>query len=402
MVVVGTGVAGGSAAIAMRAAGYEGRIILIGDEPGAPISRPPLSKQVLQGKLPADKARLRPASFFADRDVEILGGATVERIDLAGKRAVLADGNVVPFHRLLLATGGRARTLPHDPTARVYTLRTIADAVAIRERLAAGESLIVVGAGFIGAEVAATARSLGCDVTILEAASQPMSRVLPPRVGGFFGDLHRGNGVSLLTDVGIERIADNGRGVRFDLANGQLLEADFAVVGVGMVPNIELAKDAGLEIANGIVVDAMCRTSHPDVFAAGDVANAPNGLLGRRVRVEHWQNAQHQAAAAARNMLGASEEFAEIPWVWTDQYGLNVQIAGDPTPDDDVHVTAPLGTTPGLALFSRNGVISGVLGVDSGDTVQAVRRLMASGRQWPISEFTSSDLAARCAELEAR
>jgi 3-phenylpropionate/trans-cinnamate dioxygenase ferredoxin reductase subunit len=401
MVVVGTGVAGGSAAIAMRAAGYEGRIILIGDEPGAPISRPPLSKQVLQGKLPADKARLRPASFFADRDVEIMG-ATVERIDLARKRVVLADGEVVPFDRLLLATGGRARVLATDPDAPVYTLRTIADAVAIRERLAAGESLVVVGAGFIGAEVAATARSVSCDVTVLEAASQPMSRVLPPQIGEFFGDLHRGNGVSLLTDVGIDRIANNGGRVRFDLADGQLLGADFAVVGVGMVPNVELAADAGLEVSNGIVVDAICRTSHPDVFAAGDVANAPNGLLGRRVRVEHWQNAQHQAAAAARNMLGASEEFAEIPWVWTDQYGLNVQIAGDPSPDDDVHVTEALGTTPGVALFSRNGVISGVLGVDSGDTVQAVRRLMASGRQWPISEFSSSDLAARCAELESR
>lgn len=396
-VIVGGGVAGGSAALALRARGFDGRILVIGDEPGAPVSRPPLSKQVLLGALDPDRARLRPEAFFADRGIELVN-AQVGGLDVVSRRLTMADGSVLGYAKLLLATGGRARTLDVDGS-RVFTLRTIADAEALRARVSERASIVVVGAGFIGSEVASSARKLGCEVTIIEAAPQPLARVLPSSIGEYFCRVHRENGVRVELGTAIASTEHASDGVRFVLDDGRTVEGDVAVVGIGMLPNSELAAGAGLATSNGIEVDELCRTTHPDVYAAGDVAYAPNRLLGRRIRVEHWQNAQHQAAAAAGNMLGGADEFAEIPWVWSDQYELNVQIAGDPSPSDRIHVVVPFVHDAGLAILERNGVIAGAIGVGHGEQVQAVRRLMATGRAWTAADVRSDDLVGRCAAL---
>jgi 3-phenylpropionate/trans-cinnamate dioxygenase ferredoxin reductase subunit len=278
----------------------------------------------------------------------------------------------------------------------------VADAVGIAHELKDRRPVLVLGAGFIGAEVAASARTLGCEVTIVEAASQPMQRVLPRSIGASFADLHRARGVTVLTGTPVEEVTIVDGETLVRTAGGCTLTAGVVIGGLGMVPNVELAEKSGIFVANGIVVDEHCRTSAPDIFAAGDVANHPNPLLGRRVRVEHWQNAQHQAAVAAANMLGQAEVFSEIPWVWTDQYDVNVQIAGDPLPTDDVVEVVPFGDDDGLALLARHGFVTAIVAVNRGEEVRGVRRLLARGplSAAPLSGHGGDPVGALAALLD--
>jgi 3-phenylpropionate/trans-cinnamate dioxygenase ferredoxin reductase subunit len=378
-VIVGSGVAGGTAALRLRAEGFEGRVIVIGDEPGPPCSRPSLSKQVLRGEASPARADLRPAGWFEAQSIELLPEETAATIDVGGHRVTLAGGTSLRYDKLLLATGGRARLFPGAPEGAVHCLRTVADSVGIARELRPGRSVIVLGAGFIGAEVAASARSLGCEVTIVEAAPQPMQRVLPEPIGTRFAELHRAHGVTVLTGSAVANVVSRGDETVVRTVDDRTLSAELVIAGLGMVPNVELAEDAGIGVANGILVDEQCRTSAPDVFAAGDVANHPNPLLGRRIRVEHWQNAQHQAAVAGKNMLGSSEAFAEIPWMWTDQYDVNVQIAGDPLPTDDLLEIVPFTTGDGLALLTRAGVVTSIVALNRGEVIRRLRRRLAEG-----------------------
>jgi 3-phenylpropionate/trans-cinnamate dioxygenase ferredoxin reductase subunit len=251
--------------------------------------------------------------------------------------------------------------------------------MALGAHLRAGGSLVVVGAGFIGAEVAAVARELGCAVTMLESDEWPLGRLLPPEVSRRYAQIHREEGVELRTNVSVLEIAERSGTVRALGSDGENYEADVAVVGIGMVPNVELAQRSGIEVDDGIVVDEFCQTSAADVFAAGDVANQPNPLIGRRIRVEHWQNAQHQAATAARNMLGSREAFAEVPWVWSEQYGMNLQVTGDPRPTDDVRFRGDSGARSFSALLFRDGRLSAAVAVHRPEDIRAVRRLIAKG-----------------------
>ncbi|WP_435216556.1 NAD(P)/FAD-dependent oxidoreductase [Streptomyces sp. bgisy034] len=381
-VIVGAGLAGITAAATLRAEGFGGRVVVIGDEDRAPYPRPPLSKQVVSGELPVERLLLRPAAWYASKDIEYRGGVTVTALDTSARTVSFGEGTgSLAYDRLLLATGGRPRRLPGtEDLPGVHTLRTAEDAAAIRDRLGPGRRLLVVGAGFLGAELAANARTLGTDVTVLEAAPLPLTRSLPPLLGRLYARIHRDQGVDLRTGIGVNRLVAAGDGLRAVGTDGRLYPikgpADTVVVAVGIQPNTELAAAAGIAVDDGIVVDEYCRTSAPAAFAAGDVANHPNPLLGHRVRLEHWQNAQHQGAAAARNMLGNEQPFTEVPWVWSDQYGLNLQIAGLPDPGDDVVLRGDPDSNSFTALLLRDGVLSGAIGMDRGDDIRIARRLI--------------------------
>lgn len=392
-VVLGGGVGGGTAALALRSQGFAGRLVVVCDEPRAPYSKPPLSKEVLRGEQSADRTALRPLSWYAKRDIELRTGIAATRVDTAARTVELADGTTLAYDKLLLATGGRARTLPgaHDVPG-VFTLRTVEDAEAIAERLLPGARVVVVGGGFLGAEVAASAVQLGCTVTVLEGQQVPMERALPPVLGQLCGRLHREHGVDVRTGVAVTDLEPGEGGLVARAASGERFPADVVVVGIGMVPCDELAVRAGLHVEDGVVVDEHCRTSDPDVFAIGDLANAPNPLLGERMRVEHWQNAQHQAKVAAANMLGGDEVFAEVPWVWSDQYDVTIEITGRPRPTDEVHLRGDVSGWSFSAVLTRDGVLCGCVSFNRAQDVRAVRTLMTEQRPVSLELLTDPDV----------
>ncbi len=336
MVIVGAGHCGGRAAQALREAGWAGPIHLVGMERHVPYERPPLSKELLIGEKDADACQLRSAQALIDDGVR-LHTQRVSSLDTAGRRITLANGQVLPYHRLLLATGGSARGLdiPGADLPEVLTLRTLDDAQLLAQRLGAGAQLLVVGGGFIGLEVAASARRLGMAVTLVEGAPRLLGRAVPADIAARAQTLHEARGVDLRLGVLPTTIeARQPGGVRVRLSDGTAVDADTVVVGIGMKPATDLARDAGLAVASGnvggIVVDAGLRTSAPDVFAAGDVAAFPGPLSGQPMRQETWFNAETQARVAAVNMVGGQAVCDQAPWFWSDQYDHQLQVAGEP------------------------------------------------------------------------
>ncbi|MCK3780810.1 FAD-dependent oxidoreductase [Ensifer sesbaniae] len=329
IVIVGAGECGARAAFALREKGCNGSITLIGAEPHLPYERPPLSKDGLkeqvQPKYVADAER------YATAGIDVLTDSPVKAIDRVAKRVELVDGGSIPYDRLLLTTGARARTIPgtDDASRRVRTLRTHADAEEIRRELLPGRKLAIIGGGFIGLELAATARRLGVEVVLIEGLPRILSRAVPAEIATVIAERHRAEGVDIRCDMKIDRIDADDAGVHILLANGQSVDADLLVVGIGASPNTELAEAAGLMIDNGIAVDATLKTSDPDIFAAGDCCSYPLCHYGdRRVRLEAWRNAQDQGTLVAGNLLGADEPITSVPWFWSDQYDLTLQIAG--------------------------------------------------------------------------
>ena len=311
LIIVGASLAGAKAAETVREDGFDGRVVLIGAEGERPYERPPLSKDYLRGEADS-KPYVHDDSFYGEHDIELRTSTNVERIDAAASEISLTGGETLSFDRLLLATGARPRriALPGADLDGVLTLRTIEDSDAIRARVDAGGRLVTIGAGWIGAEVAASARQLGCDVTILEMAQVPLERVLGPELGAIYGDIHADHGVKCIGGAAIEAIEGDGSVAAVRLAGDRRIEADFVVVGVGVEPRTELAQAAGLATDNGILVDEHLQTSAPAIFAAGDVANAQHPFYGTRIRVEHWANALNQGPAAAHNMLGRANTTA--------------------------------------------------------------------------------------------
>ncbi|MEO6473158.1 MAG: FAD-dependent oxidoreductase [Aeromicrobium sp.] len=397
-VIIGAGIAGVSAAAGMRSAGFEGRIVIIGDEPELPYRRPPVSKEIVRGDKTADQIRIKPEAWYEDNDIQLLTGVKVTRIDTLGSKVALADGEPIPFDRLLLATGGRARELtnPDGSTAAcVRTLRTLADVPKLRDELAAGQHLIVVGAGLIGSEIAASARDLGCEVTMLETAPLPLPRLLPPMLGQMYADIHKANGTDLHTDVTVESIVDDGELTVVRAVDGRTWSAPIVVVAVGMSPATELAEEAGIEVSpphlgGGIVVDASGQTSVPGIYAAGDVANQPNGILGGRHRVEHWQNAQNHGTAVGKAMAGAESTFVEVPWCWSDQYGINLQVTGWPEAGHDVRVRGSIDAHDFSAFFLDGGVIIGAITIGRPGDVRQARKWIATHER-PRVELLSDE-----------
>lgn len=329
MVVIGAGECGGRAALALRDLGYEGPVTLVGDEPHLPYERPPLSKDAMAGGAPEIRA-IASDEILAEKSIRHIHSVQASAIDRAAHTVRLSDGSVLPYDKLLLATGSTPRKLSMPGLdGRCVYLRTFADALAIRAHLKAGSRIAIVGGGFIGLELAAAARKLGAAVTVIEAQPRILMRGVPAEIAKVVHDAHVAEGVDITCGEGIASIADDGRQVRIALAGGREIAADLAIIGIGAVPVTALAAEAGLAIDNGISVDAELRSSDPDIFAAGDCCSFPLAVYGgRRVRLEAWRNAQEQGALAAKNMLGAAEAHAAVPWFWSDQYGLSLQIAG--------------------------------------------------------------------------
>ena len=376
-VIVGAGIAGVSAAAGMRSAGWDGEILLIGDEPELPYRRPPVSKEIIRGDKTADQIRIKPENWYEQQAIGLRLETPVVALNAEAHTVRLAGGETISFDRLLLATGGIARQMSDAKGAR--TLRTLADVPRLQRQLTPGQHLIVVGAGLIGSEIAASARGLGCEVTLLETASLPLPRLLPPLLGQMYVDLHKGNGTELHTDVTVMSIVDEGSETVVRAADGRTWSAPVVVLAVGMEPATGLAEAAGLEVSNGVVVDASGQTSVPGIYAAGDVANMPNAVLGGRHRVEHWQNAQNHGTAVGKAMAGAESTFVEVPWCWSDQYDINLQVTGWPQSSHDVRVRGSIGDHDFCAFFFDGGALIGAVTIGRPGDVRQARKWIAAG-----------------------
>jgi 3-phenylpropionate/trans-cinnamate dioxygenase ferredoxin reductase subunit len=328
--IVGASLAGAKAAETLRAEGFEGRVVLVGAEAERPYERPPLSKDYVRGEAGREKVYVHDEGFYAEHDIELRLERRAVELDLSSSEVTLDDDERVRFHRLLLTTGAEPRRLavPGAELDGVMYLRSVQDSDALRERLDRGGAVVVVGAGWIGAEVAASARQRGLDVTVLDPLDVPLERVLGAEVGAIYRDVHTDHGTKLIMGTGVEAFEGGTavEGVR--TSDGRELRCDFVVVGVGVEPRIELGANAGLTLDNGIAVDARLRTSAQAVFAAGDVANAHHPFYGERIRVEHWANALNQGPAAARNMLGQDVEYDRLPYFFSDQYDVGMEYSG--------------------------------------------------------------------------
>lgn len=380
IVIVGAGLAGAKAAETLREEGYEGRLVLVGDESERPYERPPLSKDYLRGEAGLDKVRVHEAGFYAEHAIELRAGAPVTAIDTTGRTVTLAGGEDLAWDRLLLATGAEPRRLPvpgADLEGVLY-LRTLADSERLRAALGAGGRLVVVGAGWIGSEAAASARALGVEVTLLERLAVPLENVLGPTVGGLYADLHREHGVELLTGTGLEAIEGAGRAERVRLAGGRTIDCSAVLIGVGVAPRTALAEAAGLAVDDGILVDATLRTSAPGVYAAGDVANAEHPFYGRRVRVEHWANALNQGPVAARNMLGGEEPYDRIPYFFSDQYEVGMEYSGLAHGSDEVVIRGDLAARELIAFWIADGRVAAGMNVNVWAVNDAVQSLIRS------------------------
>ncbi|GAA0525952.1 pyridine nucleotide-disulfide oxidoreductase [Saccharopolyspora subtropica] len=383
-VIVGAGMAGAKGAQALREQGFDGRIVLIGDERHRPYERPPLSKGYLMGNTDFDTAYVHEERWYADNRVDLQLGTSVRRIDRSLRQVELPDGSRLDFDKLLLATGANPRSLPVPGIEAdgVLHLRRVADSDRIKQTLAEVERLVVVGAGWIGLEVTAAARAAGVAVTVVETAELPLLRVLGREVAEVFAALHRDHGVDFrFATVVTEIITADGRvrGVR--LRDGTELPAEAVLVAVGVDPETSLAREAGLRVNNGIVVDASLRTADPNIVAAGDVANAFNPLLGKQIRVEHWANALNQPAVAAAAMLGRDDKYAELPYFFTDQYDLGMEYRGLAGPDDYDQVVLR-GNVEGrefVAFWLRDGRVLAGMNVNIWDVGDQIERLIRSG-----------------------
>lgn len=389
-VIVGAGIAGVSAAAAMRAAGHEGTIDLIGDEPFLPYRRPPVSKEIIRGEKSADEIAIKKPEWFAAKDITLRTGQRVVSIDPAGHTVELDGADRLPFDQLLIATGGQALS-PWD-AAGVRTLRGLGDVPRLHAELVAGTPAVVVGAGLIGSEIAASAREMGCQVTLLEAAALPLPRLLPAELGRMYVDLHTAEGTELHTGVTVESVVDDGGETLVRAIDGRTWSAPVVVVAVGMQPHVELASDAGIALAapadgGGILVDAHGRTSHPGIYAAGDVANQPSAILGARHRVEHWQGAQNHGTAVGKNMAGSEQPFDEVPWCWSDQYGLNLQVVGWPQGTHELVVDGSIADRDFIAYLLDDGVVRGAVSIGRPRDVRAARAWIGAGAK--LAEVTS-------------
>jgi|SRR5579863_3019106 len=382
IVIVGAGHAGGVAAATLRQVGFSGAITLIGSEPHPPHERPPLSKEFLAGAIPVEKTYLRPLAFYAENGIAFRPGETAIAIDRKAQRIALRNGESVPYDALLLTTGARARrlSLPGAEHSRVLYLRDIRDSLALRELLQVGSRIAVIGAGFIGLEAAAVARKRGAAVTVVEMQREPLQRVCPSEIGHFMAELHRRNGVELLTGVALTGVESDGDALVLRTGDGNAIAADVVLAGIGAQPNVEIAQDAGLTVEDGILTDEFGRTSDPQIFAAGDVTRHYNPLLGRKLRLEAWQNAQNQAIAVAKLMAGGEQPYAEVPWFWTDQYDVNLQIAGAPIRWGTLAWRGSTGDKAFTVFGLEDGKPVAAITVNNGRDMRPVRELIARRR----------------------
>jgi len=397
-VIVGAGLAGAKAAEALRKQGFDGRLIMLGAEHHAPYERPPLSKDYLRGKTPREKVFAHAHHWYTEHDVELRSGQVVTGVDRGTGEVRLADGSVVSYDKLLLTTGASPRTLqvPGADAVGVHYLRTLDDSDVLRATLTTSSRLVVIGAGWIGLEVAAAARLAGVEVTVVETAELPLLRVLGPEVAQVFADLHLERGVDFRFKASLEEIvADDGVVTGVRLGDGTTIAADAVLVAVGASPNVQLAEAAGLHVDNGVVVDAALRTSDPNIFAAGDVANAFHPLYGRHIRVEHWANARQQPKAAAASMLGSDASYDELPYFYTDQYDLGMEYVGfvEPGGYDRVVFRGDVAGREFIAFWLSNDRVVAGMNVNVWDVVEPIKSIIKSRAAVPAHQLADVGIA---------
>jgi len=375
MVIVGGGQCGARAAHALRENGWNGAITLLGNEAMLPYERPPLSKAVLLGQRTADQCTIYDKAFYRDHRIDVHVDTAVTAINREERKVVLADGAIVGYHRLLIATGAEPRRFELSGwLAGVHVLRSVTDAHAIADELRPGRRIVVIGAGFIGLEVASTAVARGCEVVVLEAAPRALMRAVPEVVADCLVERHRSMGVDVRFSVRITRMTGDTRVNGILLADGTIIPCDAVVVGIGVTPRVALAQAVGLDIENGIAVDSMLRTSDPAIYAAGDVCSFFHPLYGRQIRLESWKNAEDQARIAARNMLGYEETCSAVPWFWSDQYDMTIQIAGLPALGTSTVVRETGASSRVFFALDADGVLVGASGVgQTGEIAKDVR-----------------------------
>jgi 3-phenylpropionate/trans-cinnamate dioxygenase ferredoxin reductase subunit len=399
LVVVGASLAGAKAAEAARDADFDGRIVLVGEERTAPYERPPLSKEVLRGEKDADAARVHPDGFYAEHDIELVTDRAIA-IDAVARAVELAGGGSIAFDTAVLATGAAPRrlTIPGGDLDGVHYLRTIADAVRLRAAIEAGGRVAIIGAGWIGSEVAASARQMGADVVLVDPATVPLQRVLGAEIGASFARLHAGNGVQLRLGVAVTELRGSTTVEAVVLEDGRVEPADVVVAGIGVAPRTELADATrAMRVDNGIVVDQHLATSVDGIFAAGDVANAWHPHYQRHVRVEHWANALNQGVTAGRNAVGHHDVYDRLPYFFSDQYDLGLEYVGHGRADDAVVVRGDVDDGKFIAFWQRDGVVTAAMNVNVWDVVDDLKAIVGNGL--PIEADRLSDASVPLTDL---
>lgn len=400
-VIVGASLAGGTAAATLRGEGFDGQVILIGAESRPPYERPPLSKEYLRGEAPFEKALVRTSGFYGDNGIQTLFGIRAVGVHVADRRVELEGGQRVAYDKLLIATGGRNRRFPIPglDLGGVYDLRSVEDADGIRAEAARGGKAVVVGMGFIGSEVAASLRTLGLEVTAVEVFKVPLQRVLGEDVGRVLEGIHRDHGVEMIFEDPVAGFEGSGRVERVMTKSGHGIECDFTVVGLGSEPVTDLVQGTDVKVDNGILVDKYCRTSVEGIYAAGDVANHYHPLFGRHLRVEHWQNAMRQGAAAARSMLGRAAPYEEVHWFWSDQYDANIQYAGSHTTWDQLVVRGSIEDRSFVAFYLRDGLVDAAVAVNRAKDLRRAMSLIRA--RLPVEPSALRDEDADLRKLAA-
>jgi 3-phenylpropionate/trans-cinnamate dioxygenase ferredoxin reductase component len=379
-VIVGASLAGAKAAETLRSEGFDGRVVLVGAEGERPYERPPLSKDYLRGEVGREKVYVHDEGFYAGHDIDLRLGRTVESLDPSTGELALDGGERLGYDRLLLTTGAEPRRLsiPGAELDGVLYLRSVQDSDALSARLDRGGAVVVVGAGWIGSEVAASARQRGLEVTVVEPASLPLERVLGAEVGAIYRDIHADHGVRMLLGTGVEAFEGETAVERVRTSDGRELGCDFVVVGVGVEPRVRLAERAGIEVDNGILVDDHLQTNLPGVFAAGDVANAHHPFYGERIRVEHWANALNQGPAAARSMLGHSASYERLPYFFSDQYEVGMEYTGFARTWDRVVFRGDPAAREFIAFWMAGDRVVAGMNVNVWEVTDSIKRLIGA------------------------
>ncbi len=393
LVIIGGSVAGAKAAEGARDAGFDGRIVLVGDEPHAPYERPPLSKAVLRGEKEPESARVHDEGFYEERAIELVHDRAVA-LDVAARRVELAGGDGIGFDKAVLATGAEPRRLdvPGADLAGVHYLRTVDESLRLRQAIRGATRVAVIGSGWIGSEVAASAKQMGAAVVLIDPLAVPLQRVMGDRIGGVFRDLHADHGVTLRLGTGVSALGGRDTVEEVTLDDGRVEAADLVVVGVGVTPRVALAQGAGLDVDDGVVVDDHLQTSVPAIYAAGDVANAWHPFYDRRIRVEHWANALNQGAAAGRNAAGHGEVYDRLPYFFSDQYDLGMEYVGYAQPGDAVAVRGDLGQREFIAFWHRDRVVTAAMNVNVWDVVDDLKAIISRRRPVDLTRLTDLDI----------
>jgi 3-phenylpropionate/trans-cinnamate dioxygenase ferredoxin reductase subunit len=394
LVIIGAGLAGAKAAEAARATGYDGVLVLVGEEPAPPYERPPLSKQVLRGEKEPESTAVFGPTFYADHEIDLLVDEAVTSLDVASRKLALSSGHTLGYDVAVLATGAAPRRLdlPGSQLTGVHYLRTRGDSVALSSAIRGASRVAVIGAGWIGSEVAASARQMGADVVMVEPAELPLLRVLGSDVAGAFRDLHTDQGATLRFGLTPTGFAGSSAVEGVELDDGTVEAADLVVVGVGAGPRVELAEAAGLEVKDGVVVDQHLRAGATGILAAGDVASAWHPRFERHLRIEHWANALNQGAAAGHNAVGSPEPYTRLPYFYSDQYDLGLEYVGwADASTSEVAIRGSLATREFIAFYHQGGVVNAALAVNTWDVIEDLKTIVAANAPADLARLTDLD-----------